>query len=131
MEKAELTNKLCVIEDDTNFRIIYQKNINGYKKITSQVVQLGDYYLKTGKPKPTIKKPTNDIYLGNHMTYNMNTGRTRLQVFPQADHKRYVSYEYNGEDIDMETYYANSGDKVSAPTIVFSIDIENIIAILP
>lgn len=121
--------------------ITYHKVLGDYVKTTTTTIRLVDYnnvkQVKEKKalqsPKTTIatqpKKPSADQHLGNNLVYNSNTGKTRLQVFLTGHHKPHCIYEYQGQEIDQETYYANSGDKQATPTIMFSIDIANILAI--
>lgn len=124
--------------------ITYHKVLGDYVKTTTTTVRLVDYNnvkavkeqkaakgLKTTitTQSTTIKKPSADKHLGNNLIFNANTGKTRLQVFLTGHHKPHCIYEYQGHEIDQEEYYTNSGDKQSTPTIMFSIDIANILAI--
>ena len=123
--------------------ITYRKPLGDYEKTTTTIVRLVDYNnvkaVKEMKKAKGIdlnqntttmpKKPSADKHLGNNIIYNENTGKTRLQVFPVNNHKPHCIYTYQGNEIDKDTYYAESGDKQSNPSIVYSINIENIIAI--
>ena len=120
--------------------ITYKKVLGDYVKTTTTTIRLVDYNnvkaVKEKKalegPKTTItgaKKPSADQHLGNNLIYNANTGKTRLQVFLTNHHKPHCVYEYQGKEITKEQWYNESGDKQSTPTIMFSINIENIIAI--
>lgn len=130
MKYIELAEKLNAKKRGTYFVIVYSKLINGYKKTTRTVVRLCNYASVVKKEVTTgTKSNSNDVYLGNNIIFNKNTNKTRLQVFLTKHHKPHVSYEYNGADIDSDTYYENSGDKKSTPTVMFSINIENIVAV--
>lgn len=126
--------------------ITYQKVLGDYKKTTTTTIRLVDYNnvkavkemkkakgIDPSKPlKSTItgeKKPSADKHLGNNLIYNENTHKTRLQVFLTNHHTPHVIYEYQGHEIDQEQWYAESGDKKSTPSIMFSITIDNILAI--
>ena len=117
--------------------ITYEKVMGAYTKTTTTTIRLVDYNnvaeVKAKKAlqaeKPAKKTNSADKHLGNNLIYNANTGKTRLQVFLTKHHKPHCIYTYNGNEIDKDTYYANSGDKQSTPSIMFTITIDNIIAI--
>lgn len=124
--------------------ITYHKVLGDYVKTTTTTIRLVDYNnvkeVKEKKAlqglKPINKTQTNDSskpnankYLGNNLIYNVNTGKTRLQCFVTKHHKPHCVYEYCGQEITKDQWYAESGDKQSTPTIMFSVNIENILAI--
>ena len=122
--------------------ITYQKVLGDYVKTTTTTIRLVDYNnvkevkemkaLKGnngGNGNDAPKKPSNDKYLGNNIIFNVNTQKTRLQVFLTKHHTPKCVYTYQGKEIDKETWYAESGDKQATPKIMFSINIENIISI--
>lgn len=122
--------------------ITYQKVLGDYKKTTTTTIRLVDYNnvkkvkemkaLKGETQKETItgeKKQSADKHLGNNLIFNENTGKTRLQVFLTNHHKPHCIYEYQGNEISQDQWYAESGDKKSTPSIMFTILVENIIAI--
>ena len=124
------------------FTIVYCKAIGDYTKTTTTTVRLVDYNnvkaVKEAKAKKLMENPTqqqtspkksNDTHLGNNLIYNANTNKTRLQVFLTNHHKPHCVYEYQGNEIDRETYYEGTHEKPSTPSIMFTINIDNIIAI--
>lgn len=144
MELETLQNILKTKKRGQFFTIIYQKVIGDYTKTTTTTIRLVDYNnvkkVKEQKAKKELENPTkttststpkksNDIHLGNNLIHNTNTGKTRLQVFLTNHHKPHSVYTYLGNEIDKETYYNGTGEKVSTPDIMFTITIDNIIAV--
>ena len=112
------------------FAIEFKSEKNGYKKTTRTVVKLMKYKSKNnGEDKP--QKQNNDIHLTQNLIFNTNTQKTRLQVFLTKcpNHKPHNVYEYQGKEITKEEYYAGTGKKPSNITEMFTINVENIIAI--
>lgn len=122
--------------------ITFRKVLGDFVKTTTTTIRLVNYNnVKAVKEKKALKgekttitneltkKPSADKYLGNNLIYNENTGKTRLQVFLTNHHKPHCVYEYQGQEITQDEWYAESGDKKSTHEIMFAINIENIIAI--
>lgn len=110
----------------TTIRLV---NYNNVKAVKEKKALKGEKTTITSELKNTPKKPSADKYLGNNLIYNENTGKTRLQVFLTNHHKPHCVYEYQGQEITQDEWYAESGDKKSTHDIMFTINIENIIAI--
>ena len=112
------------------FTIEYKSEKNGYVKTTKSIVRLIPYKSKNnGEEK--VKKANNDIHLTENLIFNTNTNKTRLQVFLTKcpNHKPKSVYEYLGNEITKEEYYEGTGKKPSNITEMFTINVENIIAI--
>ena len=116
------------------FTLVYRKEINGYVKTTTTTVRLVDYASVVGKTinvenKPS--KPSNDIHLGNNLIFNKNTGKTRLQVFLTGNphHKPHSIYEYQGNEITADEWYEGTGKKPSVPTLMFCLDVNEIVMV--
>jgi len=142
MELETLQNILNSKKRGQYLTITYQKVLGDYKKTTTTTIRLVDYNnvkavkeMKKAKgydPNATIKEPTKpsaNKYLGNNLVYNENTGKTRLQVFLTNKHQPHCIYEYQGKEISQDQWYAESGDKKATPSIMFSVLVENILAI--
>lgn len=142
MELETLQNILNSKKRGQYLTITYQKVLGDYKKTTTTTIRLVDYNnvkavkeMKAAKgidpnaAKPSTKKLSADHYLGNNLIFNVNTQKTRLQVFLTNKHKPHCIYEYQGKEISQDQWYAESGDKKATPSIMFSINVDNILAI--
>ena len=132
MTLNELQNKLNGMKRGRYFAITYKHTYGEYAKTTRAVVRLADYYKVTGKePKLDTNKVSNDKHLGNNLIYNSNTGKTRLQVFltNNPNHKPHSVYEYQGNEISKDEFYGNVNKKPSNISVMFTIDVESILAI--
>lgn len=140
MQTIELQNILATKKRGHFLTITYRKEINGYVKTTTTTVRLVDYNsIKSVKEKkaqqPLVEnkqpKVSNDVYMGNNIIFNKNTGKTRLQVFLTGNphHKPHSVYEYQGSEITADEWYEGTGKKPSTPTIMFSIDVSEIVMV--
>ena len=118
--------------------ITYHKVLGNYVKTTTTTVRLVDYnnvkQVKEKKAlqglKPTITTQSSKVlHLGNNLIYNVNTGKTSLQCFVTNHHKPHCIYEYCGQEITKDQWYAESGDRQSTPDLMFNVRVENILAI--
>lgn len=136
MTLNEIQLALSTKKRGTWFTIVYKKVIGDYAKTTTHTVRLVNYYSVANKesqkePQQGAKKVSNDIHLGNNLIYNLNTHKTRLQVFLTKchNHKPHSIYEYQGNTIDKEQFIEGTHYKSSAPSMLYTIDISNIVAI--
>lgn len=132
MTLQEIQNKLNSKKRGTYFTITFKKNYGEYAKTTTTTVRLANYYKVVGKePKQDTKKNTNDKYLGNNLIFNENTQKTRLQVFLTncKNHTPKNVYEYKGNEISAVEFYEGTNKKPSNISIMFTIDINDLVAI--
>ena len=132
MTLEQIQEKLNQIKKGTYFTIIYKKSYGDYTKTTKIVVRLANYYNVVKKePLQGAKSNSSDIHLGNNLIYNTNTNKTRLQVFLTncPYHKPQSIYEYQGNEIDKDTFYQGTNKKPSNVSVMFTLDINDIVAI--
>jgi hypothetical protein len=116
----------------TYFTIVYKSTYGEYAKTTTTTIRLCNYYNVVKKePQQGAKKSTNDKYLGNNLIFNENTQKTRLQVFLTncKNHTPRNVYEYQGNEITSVEFYEGTHKKPSNVSVMFTIDINNIVAI--
>lgn len=132
MTQKEIQEKLSAKRKGTYFTLMYRKHYGDYTQTTTTTVRLANYYHVVKKePATSAKKNTHDIYLGNNLIFNENTQKTRLQVFltnNKYHHPKSV-YEYQGSEISVEEFYEGSGKKPSNVSVMFTLNIEDIVAI--
>ncbi len=132
MTQEQVQNILNKKRKGTYFTLTYKKNYGEYTKTTTTTVRIANYYHVVKKePQEGAKKVSNDTYLGNNLIFNQNTQKTRLQVFltNNPNHKAKSIYEYQGEEISKEEFYEGTHKKPSNVSVMFTIDIAEIVAI--
>jgi len=132
MTLQEIQEKLSAKRKGTYFTLTFTKHYGECSKTTTTTVRLANYYHVVKKePQEGTKKNTNDKYLGNNLIYNENTQKTRLQVFLTncKYHQPKSVYEYQGEEISVEEFYKRTNKKPSNVSVMFTIDINDIVAI--
>lgn len=132
MTQEQVQNILNTKKRGTYFTIKYSKKYGDYNKTTTTTVRLANYYHVVKKePKSDTNKVSSDKYLGNNLIFNENTQKTRLQVFltNNPHHKAKSVYEYQGEEITKEEFYQGTNKKPSNVSVMFTIDIADIVAI--
>ena len=132
MTLQEIQEKLSAKKRGAFFTIVYKKFYGDYSKTTTTTVRLANYYSVVKKePKQGEKKPSNDKYLGNNLIFNENTQKTRLQVFLTncKYHAPKNIYEYQGKEITSVEFYENVNKKPNNISVMFTIDINDIVAI--
>ena len=132
MTLQEIQEKLSAKRKGTYFTLTFKKHYGECSKTTTTTVRLANYYHVVKKePQEGTKKNTNDKYLGNNLIYNENTQKTRLQVFLTncKYHQPKSVYEYQGEEISVEEFYERTNKKPSNVSVMFTIDINDIVAI--
>ena len=132
MKTQEIQDILKTKKKGTYFTIVYRKHYGEYTQTTTTTVRLANYYKVVKKePQESTKKNTNDVYLGNNLIFNQNTQKTRLQVFLTncKYHQPKSVYEYQGQEISVEEFYEKSGKKHHNVSVMFTIDVNDIVAI--
>ena len=132
MTLNEIQEKLNAKRKGTYFTIVYKGIYGDYSKTTTTTVRLCNYYHVVKKePQQDTKKVSNDKYLGNNLIFNENTQKTRLQVFLTNGkyHTPKSVYEYQGNEITSVEFYEGTHKKPSNVSVMFTIDINNIVAI--
>ena len=132
MTLQEIQEKLSAKKKGTYFTIKYRKHYGDYTQTTITTVRLANYYHVVKKePQEGAKKNTNDKYLGNNLIFNENTQKTRLQVFLTncKYHLPKSVYEYQGQEISVEEFYEGSGKKPSNVSVMFTLNINDIVEI--
>ena len=142
MKNNEIQNILNQKHRGAYLTIIYRSEHNGYAKTTKTTIRLVNvkntkaYIERYGEPKQLEEKPSkpsNDIYLGNNLIYNQKTGKTRLQAILTQNkrHHPHSSFERleTGDLVSAEEYYEQSGAKHHNVDLMFSVLVENIVAI--
>ena len=132
MTLQEVQEKLSSKKKGQYFTIVYKKVYGEYSKTTRTTVRLADYYKVVKKePLQGTKKNTNDTHLGNNLIFNENTQKTRLQVFLTncKYHQPKSIYEYQGNEITAIEFYEGVNKKPSNVSIMFTIDINDLVAI--
>ena len=133
MTIKNLTDTLTNIKKGPFKHIQYRGGENGYEKTTTMIVRFINYYhmksfLESGKT-PKAPNPNETTIIPHILTYNKNTNKYYVHVYPTKHHKAHSTYTFNGKEITKEEYYQGMKKKPSKPSPVFTISAENVIAI--